>query len=72
MRLFGKVTGYVDTLDRAEWLTPPFDRCFVLIPKEREILDVFISRQASIIAGISRSGSFVVKLLRDIVTEVER
>lgn len=28
MRLFGKLTGTVDRYDRAEWLTPIFDRAF--------------------------------------------
>ena len=54
MRLFGKVTGSVGIWDRAEWLTPPFDRPFILIPKEQEILDAFISRQVSMIARITR------------------
>jgi|GEM_PF-4857475 len=26
MRLFGKITGRIDANDRAEWLSPPFDR----------------------------------------------
>lgn len=28
MRLFGVVSGSVDRRDRAEWLTPVFDRAF--------------------------------------------
>lgn len=28
MRLFGTVTGSIDRFDRAEWLTPIFDKAF--------------------------------------------
>lgn len=59
MRLFGKRDGAVDRLDRAEWLTPPFDLAFsaaaAKFPGDTDWSQAGVGDSAWSQAGVGRS-----------------